>query len=333
MCNIRLAFFIVAPLWMRAPFALAQQPPPHPLLGYGRGVDHIGIGVRDLIKSRHDYEELGFRFREGGRFPGGVSNTIIPFENKTYLELLTVTPAPGDPAAHDLAAEEADFIRKHEGAMFLGLNVSSANATASYLKTQNFDVEDPQPGSRMKEGETKPPPAQWYILGIADKPAPDKLGISLPVFFIEYLAADRDDKWHKEGVTQHPNTALGVHAVWFAVRDVKSQLQRLRAAGLETDGSRDVDLLSAHGREVKAASGTMILLAPNEKSSVLQEYLSEYDEGIFAVSVEVSDLAKAQRIAESAGAGKVKTYKGAYGRSLLLPPHLTHGIWVEMFQR
>jgi catechol 2,3-dioxygenase-like lactoylglutathione lyase family enzyme len=302
-------------------------------LGNGRGVDHVGVGVRDLNKAQRDYEQLGFKFCEGGHFPGGVFNTIIPFENKTYLELLTVKLAPGNAVPQGDIAGVADFVMKHEGAMFLGLNVSSANAAASYLKTQNFDVEGPQPGSRMKEGETEPPPPQWYLLSTADKPVPQKLGISLPIFFIEYLSNDRYDRPRKEGCLEHPNSAVGIHAVWFAVRDLRSQLNTLRIAGFEADESRDIQLLGAHGRELMVGSGAMILLESSDKNSVLQKYLSEYDEGIIGVSIEVTDLARAQRIVESVTSRRIAIYKGIYGQSFLLSPDVTHGVWMEIFQR
>jgi len=39
--------------------------PAHPLLWTGRGVDHVGTGVRDLDKAGRDYEKvLGFKCTE-----------------------------------------------------------------------------------------------------------------------------------------------------------------------------------------------------------------------------------------------------------------------------
>ena len=76
----------------------------------------------------------------------------------------------------------------------------------------------------------------------------------------------------------------------------------------------------------------MVLLESSDKSSVLQKYLSDHDEGVIGLSVEVSDLSKAQRIAESVSS-KIELYKGAYGQSFLLSPEVTHGVWLELFQR
>jgi hypothetical protein len=72
----------------------AQIPVQHPVLGAGWGVDHIGIGVRDIIQARHDYEQLGFKVSVGGHFPGGLSNCAVSLPKSGYLELLSVTGTP-----------------------------------------------------------------------------------------------------------------------------------------------------------------------------------------------------------------------------------------------
>jgi hypothetical protein len=291
------------------------------------------VGVRDLAQAQRDFEGLGFVVRPGGHFPGGVVNKVIDSRDATYLELLSLSePRGGVPPRGDAAAV-AEFVKKHDGAMFLGLNVSSVDSAASYLRRRNFDVDGPIPGGRMKEGETKPPPPQWYLMSTAEKPAPDKLGINVPVFFIEYLASDRSSRKRAGGQAEHPNTALGIHAVWFAVRDLKAQLRALREAGFEVDESGDRRLLGADGREVRAGAGAMVLLASTDEGGALRQYLSNYDEGIVAISVEVADLSRAQRMAQDATGRTVRLYDGTYGRSFLLQPDVAHGVWLEMFQR
>jgi hypothetical protein len=50
-------FIIPAVFFVFVPQGLAvthAQKPAHPLLGTGRGVDHVGIAVRDLEKARRD---------------------------------------------------------------------------------------------------------------------------------------------------------------------------------------------------------------------------------------------------------------------------------------
>jgi Glyoxalase-like domain len=301
------------------------------LIGHGWGVDHIGIGVRDLTQTRHDYEQLGFKVSPGGHFPGGVSNCSISLQNNSYLEVLSVSG--GAPVAHSDAAEVADFAAKHEGAMFLGIDVSSAKAAAEYLRARNFDVNGPDPGSIMKEGETKLPPPMWYDVSTADKPAANKKGFTIPIFLVEYLSTTWKDKARAEGRMDHPNTAMGIHAGWFAVRDMQAQLRTLRDAGFEVGESREARFLGAHGQEVRAGAGVLLLLETSDKGGPVAKYLSDHNEGIIGLSIEVADLGKARQLAEAGTGSKLETYKGLYGTSFLLSPEVTHGVWLEMFQR
>ena len=305
--------------------------PAHTLLGQGWGVDHVGVGVRDLAQAQHDYEQLGFKVGKGGHFPGGDSNVIVSLQDNSYLELLTVSGSPSTVQGFD--SETADFVKKHEGAMFLGIEVSSAKAAADYLQARNFAVDGPDPGSVMKEGETTLPPPMWYSVIPADKPAAAKKGISIPIFWIEYVSTERQEKRRAAGLLDHPNTAMRIHAVWFAVHDAEAQLRTLRDAGLEDGESREAKFLSAHGREVTAGQGVLVFLESSDKNGLLTKFLSDHDEDIIGLSIEVADLGKARQLAESGTARKLETYKGSYGTSFLLPPEVTHGVWMEMFQR
>jgi catechol 2,3-dioxygenase-like lactoylglutathione lyase family enzyme len=165
----------LAALLLLVTVPLSAQTAPAPaqtLLGQGRGVDHVGVGVLDMAQAQHDYEQLGFKVGKGGHFPGGLSNSVVVLQNNSYLEMLAVSG--NTPITKGDASEIADFVKKHEGAMFLGINVSSAKAAADYLKAHNFDVTGPDPGSIMKEGETTPPPPMWYSVSTADKQQPTR---------------------------------------------------------------------------------------------------------------------------------------------------------------
>jgi len=322
-----------------APKANNVQTPAQTLLGQGWGVDHVGVAVRDMAQARRDYEQLGFKVGKGGHFPEGEFNSIVAFQQNNYFELLSVSESTS--TKKGMAAMITDFLKNHEGAVFLGIDVSSAKATADYLTARSFDVHGPFPGGVMKEGETTPPPAQYYNVVVDDAPAAGKKGIILPIFFIEHISAERMERRRAAGEMDHPNTAMGVHAVWFAVHDLEGQLRRLRDAGLEAGEAREAKSFSAHGREVKAGQGVLLLLEPSDKNGVLARYLSDHtnwidgwphDEGIIGLSIEVADLGKARQLAESGTGKKLETYKGFYGTSFLLPLEVTHGMWMEMFQ-
>src|SRR5271157_781808 len=177
-----------------APNANNVQAPAQTLLGQGWGVDHVGVAVHDLAQAQHDYEQLGFKVGKGGHFPGGVFNSIVGFQKNSALELLTVSGS----TPVGLAAELADFLKKHEGAMFLAIDVSSAKAAADYLRARNFAVDGPIPGSVMKDGETTPPPPQYYTVDPAEPKAGQK-GIPMPVSWIEFVSSERRDKRRAAG--------------------------------------------------------------------------------------------------------------------------------------
>jgi catechol 2,3-dioxygenase-like lactoylglutathione lyase family enzyme len=319
--------------------AQTTSAPAQTLLGQGWGVDHVGVGVRDLAQAQHDYEQLGFKVGKGGHFPGDVSNSIVSFQKNSHLELLSVSESTS--ITKGLASMIADFLKKHEGAIFLGIEVSSAKATTDYLKARNFDATGPDPGSYLKEGETTLLPPMWYSVAPNDEPAAGKKGIILPIFFIEYVSAERREKRRAAGEMDHPNTAMGIHSVWFAAHDAEAELRTLRDAGLESGEAREAKFLGAHGREVKAGQGVLVLLESSDKNGALRKYLSDHtnwidgwphDEGIIGLSIEVADLGKARQLAESGTGRKLETYKGFYGTSFLLPLEVTHGVWMEMFQ-
>ena len=322
-----------------APNANNAQTPAQTLLGQGWGVDHVGVGVRDMAQAQHDFEQLGFKVGKGSHFPGGGFNSIVSFQKNSHLELLSVSESTS--IKKGMASMIADFLKRHDGAMFLGIEVSSAKATADYLKARNFDAIGPDPGSYLKEGETTLLPPMWYSVSPTDEPTAGKKGIILPIFFLEYASAERREKRRAAGEMDHPNTAMGIHAVWFAVHDTEAQLRTLRDAGLESGESREATFLGAHGREVKAGQGVLLLLESSDKNGVLGKYLSDHtnwingwphDEGIIGLSIEVADLGKARQLAESGTGRKLETYKGFYGTSFLLSPEVTHGVWMEMFQ-
>jgi len=301
------------------------QKPAHPLLGHGLGVDHVGIAVRDLKKTKDDYEQvLGFKFIEIPPQPDGLVLSVIYFENTTYLELQPIGALPFIAKMFDYADGYADFAEKYEGAVFLGLATSSAKDAADYLKAHNFQA------SLFGDDLGN------YVT-ISHEPSGEKQAFPLAIFLIEYASPERPARLagvREKGMMAHPNSALRIHSVWFAVRDLEAKLRNLQDAGFERGETREAKSLGAKGREVKAGEGSMLVLESVDKNSALNKFLSDhYDGSIIAVSIEVSDLNKARSWVEDHSGRKLEPYKGFYGRSILIPPDLTHGVWMEFFQR
>jgi hypothetical protein len=277
---------------------------------------------------------LGFKCTENLPSVGdrALIRRIIFFEDETLLEFLS--PSPDAPATGD---EFREWVEKHEGGMSLALRISSAQDAAAYLEAHNFEVKVTG-WPKAKEGETEPSSVQYYSVSTPDAPSGDRQVFMTWIWLIESLsspgrAAKRAAR-REQGMMVHPNTARRLHSVWFAVSDLNASLRNLRDAGLESGGRREAKFLGAQGREVKAGTGTMILLQSADDHGALSEFLSDHDDGsIIAVSIEITDLDKARSWIEGRSGQKLEPYDGFYGRSIMIPPDLTHGVWLEMFQR
>ena len=301
------------------------QEPANPLLGHGVGVDHVGIAVLDLKKTRDDYEQaLGFKFIEIPPQPDGFVPSVIYFENTSFLELQPIGALPFIAKMFDYADGYAEFAEKYEGAVFLGLATSSAKDAADYLKAHNFQA--------SLFGED-----QGNYVTISHEPSGEKRAFPLAIFLIEYVSPERVARLagvREKGMMAHPNTARRLHSVWFAVRDLEASLRRLQDGGLEPGQTHEAKFLGAKGREVKAGNGYMLLLQSVDKNGMLTNFLSDhYDGEIIGVSIEVSDLNKARAWIESHSGQNLEPYDGFYGRSIMILPDLTHGVWMELFEQ
>jgi catechol 2,3-dioxygenase-like lactoylglutathione lyase family enzyme len=307
----------------------------HPLLGRGRGVDHIGIGVRDLEKARRDYEEaLGFKCTENLSSLSGraLLRSLILFEDETLMEFLS--PSLAAPATGD---EFREWVEKHEGGMSLALRITSAQDAAAYLEARNFEVKVTG-WPVATAGEGNPAQVQYYSVTTPDAPSGNGQVLMTWIWLVEYTSSlERTAKRaarREKGLLDHPNTAKRLHSAWFAVRDLEASLRNLRDAGLEPGETRVAKFLGAGGREVKAGTGTIILLQAVSDKGALSKFLSDHDDGeIIGMSIEVYDLSKARSWIESHSERKLEPYDGFYGRSIMIPPDMTHGVWLEMFQR
>jgi len=283
----------------------------------GARLDHVGVAVRDLDRTRADYQTLGFQVQPGGHFPGGASNAIIGLEDHFYLELIT---APDDAKGDD--ATIIQFAKAHEGGMYFGLSVSSAKDTAEGLKAHNFNVLGPTAGSVMSEGDTTPPAPQWYSVDPADKPAAGKRAIALPMFFIEYVPAPNDHQKPSDK-SRHSNHVVGVRAIWVGVHDLVDALAAMPEQGFGNPG-RSVSFDGLEGRATRAGTGDLDLVKTAGEPGDPTDYR------ILGVTLIVSDFEKTRAAVEAATKMRLRVYRGAYGRSLSLPVALTHGLRVEL---
>src|SRR5438874_10462492 len=188
----------------------AKEPSKSAVFGSGHGLDHVGIAVRDLETAKKNYRDvLGFTVFAGGKHPNGTRNGGPALESG-YLELITFwdrTKTEGGVVAK--------FLEKHEGLLFLGLDVSSVDDTAKLLRSRGFNIQGPESGSINVDPDQHEQPDQplgsWRLVGLQSGPVP---AAQLPaksadaIFFIQYQP------------TVHPNTAKKLSSVYMGVRNL-----------------------------------------------------------------------------------------------------------------
>ncbi len=303
---------------------------PSAVLGSGRGIDHMVIAVKDLQQAAADYRKLGFTVEPGGRHPGGTENAAVALESHEYLELLTVYDANGS-GARDFVS----FLSKQEGALAVGLDTSSADLTATHLRGAGLEVRGPTGGTITYDGIDETPPVLWKGVEVVT-PSPY---LSDFVFFIEYnreahaaLVRKHPALERRTQPTQHRNGARAIKSFWLAVDDLESAARTYASVGFPVGPERPVPDLQATGREVEAGDGSILLLKSDALHGPVAGFLERRQSaaGFMGTTLWAGDLREAEQALPASILPRAEDASGRENRSLLIPPQLTHGVWIEL---
>jgi catechol 2,3-dioxygenase-like lactoylglutathione lyase family enzyme len=312
----------------RADAASTQPATSATLLGGERGLDHVGIAVRDLAAATRTFRDvLGFNRPTEGTLPNGIHNMNYYFGDSTYLETMVAWDRGKAPWL-------ASFTDSHEGAMFAVLAAFSPESTRAFLGRRGIAVGDPYSGTIRTEGEDAMPAEKWRTFFL-----PKGLLLGDPLYFIAYERKDRDEFLHKLEVPRirrafhHKNTALGLRAVWIAVRDLAEATRAYESIGLVKEAPFADAPLDANGQSFGAGAGEIRLLAPRSPTGPLATFLNDRGAGaIVGMTLVVGSVATA-----AAGIGErahvtLEPAPALVGSAVRLPPEITHGVWMEMTQ-
>ncbi len=293
------------------------------LLGGERGLDHVGVGVKNLEDAARDYQDvLGFGRPIEGKLPNGIRNMNYYFGNATYLETLNTWD-------RSKAKWLADFTDKHEGGVFAVLSAFSQEDTKKFLAGKNIHVGDPISGTIQTGHEDAMPGELWKTFYLDRGTLPGN-----PFFFIAYGREGRDEFLHKiedpaiRAKFRHKNTALGLHTVWIAVEDLAAATAAYEALGLSRGRAFDDPALGAKCQAIVAGIGEIWLMAPSSPGSKVAEFLRERGAAsILGVTIEVGSVGQAAKVIGPRL--DVPTYDGALGQAIRVGPEVAHGIWIE----
>ena len=299
------------------------------VVGSGSGLDHVAVVGPKLGDLEQCYRDrLGFSLAAGSRFPTGVENAVVPFEDSpAYLELLSFY-RPADRS--DLAAAHLeDQLGVGGGPAFFAINCSPIEGAAGMLREHGFSLIGPKGRTILRDG--KEVPAPYQIIRIDE----DLIGPKASVAFIEYqnnasrLGPERvkrtRERLQRPSGELHANTARRLRAVWVAVHSLNHATEVVRQLGFTAGTDRQSRGLAAAGREFTCGDGAIVLWEARGEGA-LSSVLKQRGEGPFGVAVEVADLDVARRTIERNT--KLQPEWVAV-QNLLLPPEVCGGAWVD----
>jgi hypothetical protein len=132
----------------------------------------------------------------------------------------------------------------------------------------------------------------------------------------------------------HDNTALGLKAVWLAVDDLPRATQAFVSVGFTPRRTFTDPRLRAQGQEIDAGEGVIYLLSSAAADGAVATFLRERGgPGLIGVTLEAGSAPAAARLIGGRVGRTFDTYPGLQGRSVLIPPEFTHGVWLEFAER
>lgn len=254
--------------------------------------DHAVILVDDLARASETYARLGFAVSPGGSHTGrGTHNAIIRF-GLDYLELLAVR----DEAEAERAPTGAPIVERlragRGGLASFALATSDIAGDAERFARTGLNAVGPFPMQRRRpDGKL----LSWRLL------VPEGTQWSRPwPFFIQW---DQDDatrlRWDSSG--RHQNGATAVRGVSVAVSDLDAATALYeRRLGLARGADGAVAALGARTRTFRAGANEVSLHAA-DGAGVVARRLAELGEGVFELTLAVSDLAATRELLERAG--------------------------------
>ncbi|MFC3078558.1 VOC family protein [Phenylobacterium terrae] len=317
--TVRLGFRAFAAAFLLTATATWAQ---SPVLGSGRGVDHVTILSKSLVRLSRTYADLGFTIYPYGSDEGGFENSVVYFPDETYLELYGI---------HDIAAvaksSEPHAATAPEGLTWLTLHTSSADRTATHLRGRGHKLFGPD----TIKGST----GEWSykLTGLETDALP-----GAKVYFIEYnepvLNASRQRRIDMMRAREtHRNGAQGLHAVWVGVKSLADAEKAYRDAGFAVGERFALRALAASAREIRTGGRALLLVEPSTPESPVRQLLGSRTAAFIGYSVNVVELQQTRSVLTERDLPVAPDYQGRFGRSILIPPEQAGAAWLEFFER
>ena len=273
-------------------------------------LDHVVVGVPDLVSARTRLAAMGFQVQADAHHPFGTGNCNVFFANGTYFEPLAVTDRDAELAA---LKTTNPFVRRYHafrfrhgyGPVMVAFTTDSANRMQEAFEAEGISAGEILSFTRKQAlpegGETT---IGVHLAVSACERAPD-----LTLFCCEHLS--RQILWRAER-TVHPNGAQGVARV-IAVEPNPTDFQYLFQT---VTGDRDLRTTSV-GMEMDLPNALVSVVSPSAYAAMTGQALEPWGRGprVFAVEMLFDSLATLTRILDDAGIDWAR-----HGGAIVVPP-------------
>lgn len=282
------------------------------------GIDHLAIRTDGLdLLTRLYSDALGFNIGPKGALPNSeTSFRQVVFEGGEYLELLGPLERSGPGS--------------------LALRVENTERTMAMLRELGHTVTSPTPGTTKFDDVDDTPSTLWRAIGFMETAVPGGC-----VYFM-----DRDSDAHQtlynkhpdlspKSCASHPNSAIGIGAVWILTLDLEVGTLMLSEIGLNQAREIDLPKIGASAREFTIGNNTILLIQPYDINTFVEGAKSkslESLEGIVGISVNVRKIDDASAVILEGTEMQFVQYAGHLGKSILLDPSLTGGLLLELYE-
>lgn len=253
------------------------------------GLDHITVAVGDLEAAAERYRQLGFTLKPGRPHENGIRNHHVKFSDGTEIELITAAEA------RDAATTAyLKHLSQGDGPAFAAFYAPDMDAVAERLD---------------KLGRKYRHAGRFLTLHEDDE---------LDYIFFgprNHSPTDRPEHF------RHANGAESLIALWFASDDYSAEEDLLAAVGATLTDEKVRSPQVSSGRIARFAQSEVVLL-PGAHQLVAGRR-------IVGATLRTRNLEDLKILLGDEHGDEITFVETKRGRSIFLPPGITHGIWLE----
>ena len=178
------------------------------------------------------------------------------------------------------------------------------------------------------DGPQPPRESMWRTVGFESPPL-----TSGDLFFIKYNRgpSSAEDTADRLVFRRHPNGAQRISAIWLLGTDAEAESEKLSRMGLKRVETVSLKEQGLRGYRFDSAGETILALEPAGPGSAA-DALKKKGPHIYGLSIAVTDVGQARRIAEWGYGREMKSYQGLLGKSFVAPTSAELGVIMEFHQ-